>query len=281
MGSRRIANSMETLKWLYTVVAAFALTEGGRTFILNERNEADFRFGWRLAVFLIFSTTVVRFVHGAIRHFDTTYKEAITTTGREERLPPHQPFLDFVGLFTEAFLFILMAFSQDDHPQFVVYYLLLILTDTLWLSVSGVPPKAPGPTPYANWLISNLFLVGMIPVLVLWRRDEVLVPTFIGLVAIHSVLDYIAPGNWQYYFPGVRRPWPVERIACILDKPFRDTEEHRVKLLILVERATLRGVAFTVLALGFAALGPVLLVNWLIGVVGRVTPIRAKWSDRK
>lgn len=197
---------MGALRWLYTVAAGFAVVTAVRTFALDANENFDFRFDGDLVLLVVFISVVTRFAHGAIRHFYKYYDES------SEGWLPLQPLTDFLGLFLEALFFLLMALSLEDHPQFALYYLLLLLTDTLWLFRVPLGPKN-----YRNWLVANsLFFAFTVPFFV-WNREEdwVLIPTFGVMTLIHHILDYISPGNWHYYFDGVPRPrllvWIEER----------------------------------------------------------------------
>jgi len=195
--NRGLSHSMGALRWLYTVAAGFAVIQAVRTFAQDTQGRVDFRFNGDFVLLLVFMSVVIRFTHGAIRHFHKWYDEAT------EGWTPLQPLSDFFGLFLEAFFFLLMALALQDHPQFAVYYFLLLLTDTLWLTRVPV-----GPQNYRNWLVANsLFFLFTVPFFV-WNReqDAVLLPTLGVMTLIHHVLDYSSPGNWHYYFEGVPKP---------------------------------------------------------------------------
>lgn len=199
---------MSALRWLYTVVAGFAVVESLRTFALDTQGNVDFRFNGDLVLFLVFMSVVIRFAHGAIRHFYKWYEE------ERKDLEWYRPLADFFGLFLQPFFFLLMALTLKDHSQFAVYYFFLLAADTLWLCFIPV-----GKPPYRNWLIANiLFLLITIPVFLAFlvprvpNQDAVLVGFLALATAIHHVLDYVSPGNWHYYFSGVRVP---SAVTCI------------------------------------------------------------------
>src|SRR3990172_6806860 len=156
MPSKGLSNSMGALRWLYTVVAGFAVTQSVRSFALDSQGNVDFRVGADLVLFLVFMSAVIRFAHGAIRHFYKWYDET------EGGWKYYQPLADFFGLFGEAVAFMLMAFSFKNHVQFTLYYIALLGIDTLWLCFIPV-----GKPPYRYWLLANtLFFLVTIPVLV-------------------------------------------------------------------------------------------------------------------
>jgi len=74
-----LENSVETLRILYMVVAGLALAAGLQELVINDENEFHLPTSledWTLWVFfIVFVSTVIRFVHGAMRHFDYYYIE--------------------------------------------------------------------------------------------------------------------------------------------------------------------------------------------------------------
>lgn len=211
MADRGLSNSMGALRWLYTVAAGFAVIQSVRTFALGADDSVDFQFTGDFILLIVFMSVVVRFSHGAIRHFHKCYDE------RTEGWLWYQPLTDFFGLFLEAFFFLLMALALKDHSQFAVYYFCLLAADTFWLFFIPV-----GEPPYRNWLVANsLFFLITIPVFLVCRgQDAVFVGFLAAATAIHHVLDYISPGNWHYYFDGVPRPALVDWIEQHLGGAF-------------------------------------------------------------
>ena len=122
--------SIEPLRWMYTVAAGFALTAGVQTLIVRDAGKVNLAFDFDSMLFMVFVTFLVRFVHGALRHFDMTYSERGEWRG-------YQPIVDFLGLFAEAVVFIFMAFTLRDHSQFSVQLLVLVVIDSLWLAYLG------------------------------------------------------------------------------------------------------------------------------------------------
>lgn len=186
------------------VVAGLALTIGLERFVLNDNGEFDMKLATLSSLFfiIIFITTVVRFVHGAMRHFDQTYSEQ-----------PHmvnwqisQPLWDFLGLGLEAFIFFILAYSLHDPFRFIQYYFGLLMVDTLWLCIVRPPPIKRIWTEYSKcWIIAN-FIV-LIPTGITWMWFPTwLLQVFFITVAIHTLMDY--PVNWKFYFGRpFRPPW--------------------------------------------------------------------------
>lgn len=206
-----LGNSMSALRWLYTVAAGFAVIRGVQTLAVNANGEVDIPWNGNLLVFVVFMSVLIRFSHGAIRHFYSSYEER----NEGETWLWHEPLVDFFGLFAEACLFLLMAFSLRNHQQFTVFYFWLLAFDTLWLCLLPVKTDPP----YRNWLVANTFLFAVTVPFFVCRGslDKVLLPDLLGATAIHHILDYVSPGNWSYYFPGVARPglvvWVEQRLG--------------------------------------------------------------------
>jgi len=208
-----IHNSVEGLKILYMVVAGLALATGLGQFVLTESGQLKIEWtSLSFVFFVIFITTVVRFVHGAMRHFDRTYSEQPETVNWRIS----QPLLDFLGLGMEAFIFFILAYSLGNHWRFINYYLVLLLVDCLWLFIISLPNiKRFWSENRKWWTIANLLV--LVPtggsIIFFNARGIELYPSwllwvFIGTVAVHTIIDY--PLNWRVYF-GRPFQWPWSR----------------------------------------------------------------------
>ncbi|MBI4268044.1 MAG: DUF1937 family protein [Chloroflexi bacterium] len=197
-----IHNSVEALKILYMVVAGLALATGLERLVLSGSGQFEIKWASQtLVFFLIFLTTVVRFVHGAMRHFDLSYSEQ-----------PHlvnwrinQPLWDFLGLGFEAFVFFILAYSLYDPLRFIQYYSFLLIVDILWLCIISLPNIKRIWTEHSKWWITADLIV-LVPTGVTWTWFQTwLLPAFFITVAVHTIIDY--PINWKFYFD---RPftWP-------------------------------------------------------------------------
>ena len=205
MNRQVLHNSVEGLKILYMVVAGLALATGLEQFVVTESGQLKIEWSslsfW---FFVIFITTVVRFVHGAMRHFDRTYSEQPETVNWQIS----QPLWDFVGLGMEAFIFFILAYSLGNHWRFINYYLVLLLVDCLWLFIISLPNmKHYWSENRKWWTIANLGVLvttgGSIIFFPSW-----LIRVFIGGVAVHTIIDY--PLNWKVYY-GQPFQWPWSR----------------------------------------------------------------------
>ena len=211
MNRETLRNSIEVLKIIYMVVAGLAIAVGLQRFVLDASGELRI---WgsivQVLFFAIFVTTVVRFVHGAMRHFDRTYSEQPETVNWQVG----QPILDFLGLGIEAFIFFVLAYSLADYSRFINYYLVLLLVDCFWLFVISLPHVRR----YWNanrkwWTVANLVvlvLAGGGVVLSMIRGVEAypswVIWVFVATVGAHTVMDYRL--NWSVYFGRpFRWPW--------------------------------------------------------------------------
>jgi len=193
------------------IVAGLALAAGLEEFVINKEREfrlplfdsnaaastTDNIILW--AFFIVFLSTVVRFVHGAMRHFDIYYiekPEGINWRG--------QPLWDFFFLGFEAFIFFVLAFSLYEQTRFVTSYLVLLVIDSVWLI--GVffthIKKVWSGTP-RNWIIANLIVLGSTGIPWIWYHNDNTRPLwlliiFLITVLIHSIMDYWK--NWEFYF---------------------------------------------------------------------------------
>jgi len=197
------------------VVAGLALATGLEEFILTESGQLNIEwFSWSFWFFVIFITTVVRFVHGAMRHFDRTYSEQPETVNWRIS----QPLLDILGLGIEAFIFFMLAYSLSNHGRFIIYYLILLLVDCLWLLIISLPNmKHYWSEHRMNWTIANLVVLVPTSVSIIFFPYWLLLWVFIITVAAHTIMDY--PLNWEVYF-GRPFQWPWSRSRGKIDTVF-------------------------------------------------------------
>jgi hypothetical protein len=193
MKNDSLKNSVDTLKIIYMVVAGLAIADGLEFNFINESrqfvlpNDASF---WIL--FTIFVTTVGRFVHGAIRHFDISYNEH-----PEKKQYKVQPIVDFISLGLEAFIFFILAFSLKSTNQFIIWYLALLSIDSIWLlvySIRNISLIYKNST-CRNWMCANIVVIVSITFVIILHS-----PTYVFFIfaILHTIVDY--PLNWEFYF---------------------------------------------------------------------------------
>lgn len=244
MNRTTLQNSIGVLKTVYMVVAGLALAVGLDRLVLSDNGQ--FKLEWAtlsFVFFLIFITTVVRFVHGAMRHFDQSYVEQPYLVNWRIL----QPLWDFLFLGFEAFIFFILAFSLDHPFRFIQYYLWLLIMDTLWLCITSPPPLKRILTGHCKWwIVANAFVLVPTGGLILWfffQGIEIYPPwlqwVFISGVAIHTIMDY--PLNWEFYFGRSLRGQPRVEILFIagsywssdsneIEQNVRLAERHSIEL---------------------------------------------------
>jgi hypothetical protein len=222
MDRQALKNSVEVLKILYMVVAGLAIADGLKQFLVNESGQFKVELVSLETLFvIIFATTVVRFVHGAMRHFDRNYSEQPETVNWRM----YQPIADFIGLGMEAGIFFILAYSLDNQWRFMNYYLILLIVDCVWLSIISLPNwKRRWTKTRRNWTLANLFVLVLTggPILFFNIRGIAPYPSwllwvFIGTVAAHTLVDY--PLNWEVYF-GRPFQWPWSRSQTRIETLF-------------------------------------------------------------
>lgn len=265
-----LGNSMTALKFLYAVTAGFALTEGSRLFFVVKNLDGDlgvdFRPGFvEYVIFVIFISTVVRFSHGAMRHFDATYVEP---GGHPS---DWDPLIDFVGLFAQATLLLLMAFSLDEPRDFSRLLLALIVIDTIWLTFAYRASPDNNGAPFNNWVVTNSLFIPLFPVLILWGdRPEVLVPILATTVIFHTTLDYAAPNQWEFYFPDVERPKQLATFADKIENPWNQSSLWLMDYVNLLGDIVGRIVAIAVEVSGRILIGTLLVFFSAYWVVAKI-----------
>ena len=195
-----LANSIQTLKILYMVVAGLALAAGLEGLFVNDKDQFQLPEDPILWIFfIIFVSTVVRFVHGAMRHFDQYYIEQ-----PQQIHWKYQPLWDFLLLGVEAFIFFVLAFSLQNQLEFISYYLVLLIVDTLWLFGVFAPhiKRVFHGTPL-HWIVANAVVLVPTGIPWIWCRNSETCPLwllilFSVVVLVHTLMDYRL--NWEFYF---------------------------------------------------------------------------------
>ena len=193
----RGVRSVDALQRLYTIVIGLALTEGARRVIdpnlatlsgTAARNipQSDI---WML--FAVLVLTIVPFYHGANRHLDETY---LFHTDGETR---GSILLDFVVLFAEGVLFVMMAMSVLAPSTFFNLLLVLLGTDIIWAVITMLLQRTV--KSLLKWSLTNflalllLFVTFHTPILPDDQRVLVLMWIAVGRTAADYGL------NWQFY----------------------------------------------------------------------------------
>jgi len=215
------------------VVAGLALAGGLEKFVFTDNGQFHLPKDIILIVFFtIFVSTVVRFVHGAMRHFDHYYVEQPQQINWRR-----QPLWDFSFLGFEAFIFFILAFSLDNQPRFITYYLGLLLVDSFWLiGVFFTHIKQVWVGTPRNWIIANAIVLVTTGIPWIWYHNAETCPLWLMLlffvgVLVHSIMDYWR--NWEFYFG---RPWSGQQekeTSASPDSKASSAKQHRVEILLI------------------------------------------------
>lgn len=212
--ARKQESSVRHLQALYSVVA------GGALFKAVEALAADdggIHFS-HLPLFLSFLLVVIPFYHGALRHLDDTYLD------EESPTPPNGAlFADFVLLFIEGCILLLLAMSIQSVSRFPFVLLALLALDAFWAIVthlvfSALPRHrlltlkslflggAANLRANLTWAVINMCASAVLGLyLVAAALSGVLdhwmwtVPFVVVFNAVRSAVDYRK--SWSFYFP--------------------------------------------------------------------------------
>jgi hypothetical protein len=155
----------------------------------------------RILYLLAYLAIALPFYHGATVAFINQAKKVMSQEQGKK------VFFDFIILFIESGILYFMAANLNSFLDFVVWSLALIITDSIWVSVSLITrdPIAP-----RQWLQLNitfsLFLAPLI--LIAIAKNPVELPTSYALPALmvvalyRTVVDYRT--TWRMYFPSKR-----------------------------------------------------------------------------
>jgi hypothetical protein len=190
------ANSTHSLRDLYSVVAALALTLAVTQFVEATAGTKP-SFNWRVVpALLAFLVTLVPFYHGAVQYLDTTYER-----GGPGGKHPGLVLWDFGMLFLEACILLAAASLVGDPMSFVLAVAALWAVDIVWVAVGRALLHLRNPVEWAR--INGLAVVLLTAVYLLARAmppKPLLTGIFIFVIsAARTVADYSAA--WHLYFP--------------------------------------------------------------------------------
>ncbi len=204
-----LKNSIFALKGAYTVITGLALQKGVISFITPQEGGETlsvlelFRLPFSSWVFfIVFLFTVIRFLHGAVRHLDFVYVE------RSEILkhPGTSGTIDFILFFVEGILFVILSFLQANQQKFIITYAALFVVDIIWAQASLWLLKRLEKSHLATWQNNNVIaLAAFVTLYLIWPRideryHDVLLPlAFFFTFALNTAVDYKL--QWRFYFP--------------------------------------------------------------------------------
>lgn len=202
MESARVS-SMRHLQTLYTVVVGIALTvaleditrtDGGQVPLIKSLDPV------LLLIALI--VTMLPFYHGALRHLDVTYIERDARNLRSFAL-----LADFVVLFVEGCLFLLIARQLGNPQWFALGLAALLAVDIAWGVVAHFEFTQPAlDKPEWKWVQNNtaaLFSIGCYAtagklISGTWSGHW-LAGGILSIAVIRTIVDYAR--SWRFYYP--------------------------------------------------------------------------------
>lgn len=181
----------DIIKSIYYVIIALAITEALKNTFEIVKTPERFLAGF----FLFFGLmgTLVRFVLGAIIHFDKKrdikIKRKIIT--------------DFLFLYFQSGLFYLIAISLNDFPIFLVFFLILLGFDAVWFILLRIIADIKLDKTITQWLLHDLILGAfIITFLVFLKEDSTLEVLFSNIFAMILITATVVDLwiNYNYYF---------------------------------------------------------------------------------
>jgi hypothetical protein len=194
-------NSVSQLAELYTVVIGIALSISIYNTIDAEAASIPLNLNY-LPNLLTVLTLIIPFYHGAVRHLFATYVES----GGSTRIKSGALLADFVLLFLEGCLFVMIASLIGATVKMAWAMVALLLLDSMWgflawLAFTGAQAQ------YAErkWAIINVFAAVFLIVLLIFAEgvfQSNATGAQFGLLAVlglRTVVDY--SWCWKFYFP--------------------------------------------------------------------------------
>jgi len=194
-------NSVSQLAELYTVVIGVALSLS----IINTVDSSSAGLPLRLDRLTNLATIlvlIIPFYHGAVRHLFATYVEPGGATG----IKRGALLADFVLLFIEGCLFVMIANLIGATPKMAWAMVTLLLLDSVWgflawLAFSG--PQAQFAE--QRWALINVCAAVPLIVLLILKRSVPLTDDIgfqfilLSILSLRTIVDYVT--CWTHYFP--------------------------------------------------------------------------------
>ena len=196
-------NSVKELANLYNVVIGIALSVAIYQSFSDGTQKLTLSFS-DLPNLVIFLALVIPFYHGAVRHLFATYVEG----GGSTNIKSGALLADFVLLFVEGCLFVMMAMTIDQIVPLIWVVVSLLILDSIWgflawLAFTGAKSQ------YAEkrWAFINMITSGLIVILMMmfsefFENSENATKAAIVMaiiISIRTVVDYCL--TWKFYFP--------------------------------------------------------------------------------
>lgn len=197
-------SSVGHLQTLYTVVVGVALTVALEDISATGSGQTSLLSSVDAVLLLVaFIATLLPFYHGALRHLDVTW---IEKEGRDVK--SGALLADFVILFVEGCLFLLIARQLSSPFHFGAGLAALLAIDVIWGVVAHAAFTQPG-ADKAEWKWVQNNVVAVIALLALlfsvktWVAQPAQVTwTVVGLLIValvRTIVDYVR--SWDFYYP--------------------------------------------------------------------------------
>jgi hypothetical protein len=200
-------HSVKHLGDFYTVIVGLALTTAIYK-LVDEKNGEILPFSWPTSLlFVAFLFTLLPFAHGALRHLDVAYASPATDQKPQK---PLALLVDFIILFLECCLFVILAIEIPQPVTYAFMYLALLVFDVVWASLAYF--AFPGPNEgrqEATWALVNFFAAVVMFAFLYSNRliadlhapiEPFAFPMMICVISIvRTVVDYVFSWRNDYY----------------------------------------------------------------------------------
>ena len=187
----------KVLQRLYGVVVALAITTAiGLTISINGVALSPFELNSsQIALFGAFFVTIVPFYHGGSMYLLKKYIH-----GSPPPTKKGVALIDFLALTFEGVVFFAIAASIKNLISFEVWFMVLLVLDTLWLSFAYLAADKEDPAPKFWVKLNGVMLIFFIIIYGISGNNWPQIYSLIFVAAvIRTVLDYAH--CYDYYFP--------------------------------------------------------------------------------
>lgn len=194
-------NSVKQLSDLYTVVIGLALSLAIFNLVDTSAAIIPLKHSYILNL-LTFLCLIIPFYHGAVRHLFSTYVE----DGGSKHVKSGGLLADFILLFFEGCIFVLMAASITNTTSLAVLIMGLLVLDSIWgffawLAITGAQSQFAE----KQWAIINIITAIIMFVLVALFEDRLAeIPILsqgilFAMMMLRTIIDYYVA--WDFYYP--------------------------------------------------------------------------------
>jgi len=195
------ANSVKQLAELYNVVVGVALSLAMYNAV--DRNAGLIPLNLSMLLNLITLIAImIPFYHGAVRHLFCTYVEG----GGSSHIKSGALLADFILLFIEGCIFVMLASQLDNTASFAALIAALLVLDCVWGFLAGLAfTGAQSQHAEKTWAIINFVAAALIIIALMVGGDFIAksdIPAQVILLVIvmmRTVFDYYY--TWDFYFP--------------------------------------------------------------------------------